>query len=106
MIWLETPTNPTMKIVDIEAVSKLAHSMGDILVVADNTFMSPYFQRPLMWGAGRDTFFQGHYSVRNCHGYTKFSVVWQKLTLSKPVSLGLSRKEMTEILDQMRELES
>jgi len=51
MIWLETPTNPTMKIVDIEAVSKLAHSHGDILVVADNTFMSPYFQRPLMWGA-------------------------------------------------------
>ena len=51
MIWIETPTNPTMKIVDIEAVCTLAHKHKDIIVVVDNTFMSPYFQRPLMWGA-------------------------------------------------------
>lgn len=51
MIWIETPTNPTMKVIDIEGVCKIAHKHEDIIVVTDNTFMSPYFQRPLMWGS-------------------------------------------------------
>jgi len=51
LIWAETPTNPTMKIVDIEAVATRAHQYEGIKVLVDNTFMSPYFQRPLMWGA-------------------------------------------------------
>lgn len=51
MLWIETPTNPTLKIVDIESASKIAKKFPDIVVVVDNTFMSPYFQRPLMWGA-------------------------------------------------------
>lgn len=51
MIWAETPTNPTMKIVDIEAVTARAHKYEGVKVLVDNTFMSPYFQRPLMWGA-------------------------------------------------------
>jgi cystathionine beta-lyase/cystathionine gamma-synthase len=50
MIWLESPTNPLLKLVDIEAVSKLAHARQALLVV-DNTFMSPYFQLPLSLGA-------------------------------------------------------
>ncbi|XP_033637043.1 cystathionine gamma-lyase-like [Asterias rubens] len=50
MIWIETPTNPTLKLVDIEAVCKVAH-LHDIFVVTDNTFASPYFQRPLDFGA-------------------------------------------------------
>jgi len=50
LLWVETPTNPLLKLVDIEAVSKLAHANG-ALVVVDNTFMSPYFQRPLSLGA-------------------------------------------------------
>jgi len=50
MIWIETPTNPTLKIVDIEAVCEFAKSK-DLIVVVDNTFMSPYFQRPLTLGA-------------------------------------------------------
>jgi cystathionine beta-lyase/cystathionine gamma-synthase len=50
MVWVESPTNPLLKLVDIEAVSKLAHSRQALLVV-DNTFMSPYFQRPLSLGA-------------------------------------------------------
>lgn len=49
-VWLETPTNPLLKLVDIEAVAKLAHERG-LLVFVDNTFMSPYFQRPLSLGA-------------------------------------------------------
>ena len=44
MVWIETPTNPTMKLVDIEAVCKLIHSKTEAYVVVDNTFMSSYFQ--------------------------------------------------------------
>jgi cystathionine gamma-lyase len=50
MVWLETPTNPTLKLTDIEAVVKKA-KQKNILVVVDNTFMSPYFQRPIELGA-------------------------------------------------------
>lgn len=51
MIWIETPTNPCMKVLDIEAVSKLAHSHKNIIVAVDNTFITSYFQRPLELGA-------------------------------------------------------
>lgn len=51
MIWIETPTNPCMKVLDIEAICKLAHSYENIFVVVDNTFATPYFQRPLELGA-------------------------------------------------------
>lgn len=50
MVWLETPTNPTLKLVDIRKVSAEAHK-HNIIVAVDNTFMSPYFQRPLSLGA-------------------------------------------------------
>ncbi|XP_041647835.1 cystathionine gamma-lyase-like [Cheilinus undulatus] len=52
LVWIETPTNPTMKVVDIRACSELVHEHNkDIVVVVDNTFMSAYFQRPLALGA-------------------------------------------------------
>lgn len=50
LLWIETPTNPLMKICDIRALAEVAHRQGAILVV-DNTFMSPFFQRPLSLGA-------------------------------------------------------
>lgn len=50
LVWLETPTNPTLKLVDIAAISKMAKAKG-VLVAVDNTFLSPYFQRPLSLGA-------------------------------------------------------
>jgi len=50
MIWVETPTNPMMKVMDIAAISKIAKSAGALLVV-DNTFASPIFQQPLKLGA-------------------------------------------------------
>lgn len=49
-IYLETPTNPTMEITDLKALSDLAHK-HNLLVIVDNTFLSPYFQRPLTLGA-------------------------------------------------------
>jgi cystathionine gamma-synthase len=50
VVWLETPSNPLMKITDIAAVAELAHAVG-ALVVVDNTFASPYLQQPLSLGA-------------------------------------------------------
>lgn len=51
MIWAETPTNPLMKVVDIPAIVKEAKNHGDIIVVVDNTFLTPYLQKPLDFGA-------------------------------------------------------
>jgi cystathionine gamma-synthase len=50
VVWVESPTNPLLKIVDIAAVADLAHGVGAWCVV-DNTFASPYLQRPLAMGA-------------------------------------------------------
>jgi len=50
LIWIETPTNPLLRVVDINALSALAKE-NDILTVVDNTFASPYLQRPLELGA-------------------------------------------------------
>jgi cystathionine gamma-synthase len=50
VVWVETPTNPLLGIVDIAAVTALAHSAG-ALVCVDNTFATPYLQRPLEMGA-------------------------------------------------------
>jgi cystathionine gamma-lyase len=49
MVWIETPTNPLMNLVDLAAVARLAKAHG-ALTVCDNTFLSPYFQRPLEFG--------------------------------------------------------
>jgi cystathionine gamma-lyase len=50
LIWIETPTNPTLKVCDIEKICTFAKSKG-ILTVVDNTFPSPYLQSPLLLGA-------------------------------------------------------
>jgi cystathionine beta-lyase/cystathionine gamma-synthase len=50
LIWLESPTNPLLRVVDIDAVSEVAHSRGAVVCV-DNTFATPYLQQPLRLGA-------------------------------------------------------
>ena len=50
MVWLESPTNPLLRVVDIDAVSEIAHSRG-AMVCVDNTFATPYLQQPLHLGA-------------------------------------------------------
>ncbi len=50
IVWVETPTNPLLKVIDIEAVARIAHDAGARCVV-DNTFATPYLQRPLELGA-------------------------------------------------------
>lgn len=51
VVYLETPANPNLKIVDIEKVSEIAHRNNNTLVVVDNTFATPYCQKPLTLGA-------------------------------------------------------
>lgn len=60
MVWIETPSNPTLKLIDIAAVSQICKK-SQITFCVDNTFMSPYFQRPLALGADIV-----------CHSTTKF----------------------------------
>lgn len=67
LVWLESPTNPLLKISDIAAICKIAHDKG-VKVVVDNTFMSPYFQQPLSLGAdivvhSTTKFINGHSDV-------------------------------------------
>ena len=50
LVWIETPTNPLLQILDIAAIAEVAHAAGATFVV-DNTFASPYLQRPLALGA-------------------------------------------------------
>ena len=67
LVWVETPTNPLLKLIDIEAVAARAHARS-LLCVVDNTFMSPYFQQPLSLGAdivvhSMTKFINGHSDV-------------------------------------------
>lgn len=50
LVWIETPTNPVLKIFDIRAIAEISHKHKAIVVV-DNTFATPYFQKPLLLGA-------------------------------------------------------
>jgi cystathionine beta-lyase/cystathionine gamma-synthase len=50
VVWLESPTNPLLNVIDIKAAAEAAHAVGAVVVV-DNTFASPYLQRPLELGA-------------------------------------------------------
>jgi len=51
MVWIETPTNPTLRLVDIQGLAKLVKQHPGVILVVDNTFLSPYFQNPLALGA-------------------------------------------------------
>jgi cystathionine gamma-lyase len=69
LIWIESPTNPLMKLVDIRKVSQIAHKFN-ILVIVDNTFLTPYLQNPLDLGAdivvhSGTKYFGGHSDVLN-----------------------------------------
>jgi len=83
LVWLETPTNPTLKVVDIEKTAKLAHAHNCLLVV-DNTFLSPYFQSPLLLGAdivvhSITKYINGHSDVVGGVAITNNDDVYKKL---------------------------
>ena len=76
MIWIETPTNPLLQILDIAAIAEVAKKAGAVLAV-DNTFASPYLQQPLALGAdlvvhSTTKYLGGHSDVvGGCHGGCK-----------------------------------
>ena len=83
LIYVESPTNPTMVLTDIEAISNLAHE-HHILMAVDNTFSSPYIQKPLDWGAdivlhSLTKFINGHADVVGGALIAKDSAVYTRL---------------------------
>lgn len=93
MVYLETPANPNLKIADIAAVAEIAHTYNaEIQVVCDNTFATPYLQRPLELGA--DVVVHSATKYLNGHGDVIAGVAVGKASLMKDVRLfGL--KDMT-----------
>jgi len=87
MVWLETPTNPLLKLTDLRAASQLARKHNLILVV-DNTFASPYFQRPLELGAdlvihSSTKFLGGHSDVVSGAAVTSDEKIFERLSFSQ-----------------------
>ena len=83
LIWLESPTNPTLKISDIAAIASLAKETNTLSVV-DNTFMSPYFQNPVVLGAdiayhSLTKFINGHSDVVGGAIMTNYKTIYNKL---------------------------
>ena len=83
LVWLETPTNPLLKVSDIQAVADKAHEKGALLVV-DNTFATPVFQRPLELGAdivvhSMTKYLNGHSDVVGGVVITNDSVIAEKI---------------------------
>lgn len=83
LIWLESPTNPLMKLADIKAISDIAKK-HNLLVVVDNTFLTPYLQNPLDLGAdivvhSGTKYFGGHSDVLNGAIMVNDNTLFQKL---------------------------
>ena len=90
LLYLETPSNPTMELTDIEEASKIAHKHG-ILVVVDNTFSSPYLQNPLDLGADAvlhsvTKFINGHADVVGGIIIPKTKKLYERI---RPVMVGM-----------------
>jgi len=91
MIWIETPSNPLLNIVDIAAVAQIARSASSdrpvekaILTVADNTFLSPYFQRPLELGADIVV----HSTTKYLNGHSDVvggAIIWKEASVGDQV---------------------
>lgn len=92
VVYLETPANPTLDISDIEAISKIAHEKEDCMVVVDNTFSTPYIQRPLDLGA--DVVVHSATKYLNGHGDVVAGLVCGKADFIEDVKM-VGLKDMT-----------
>ncbi|KAI9003239.1 Cys/Met metabolism PLP-dependent enzyme-domain-containing protein [Gaertneriomyces semiglobifer] len=85
MVWLETPTNPTLRLCDIRAIADIVHAHSpETILVVDNTFMSPYFQNPLLLGAdivvhSVTKYINGHSDVVMGAAVTNSDTLYQRL---------------------------
>lgn len=92
VVYLETPANPNLKIVDIEEVAKIAHTNPNTLVVIDNTFATPYGQKPLKLGA--DVVVHSATKYINGHGDVVAGLVVTNNELATQIRL-VGLKDMT-----------
>jgi len=84
IVWIETPSNPLLRIVDIAAVSRLAHQVG-ALVVVDNTFLSPALQQPIALGADIVV----HSTTKYLNGHSDVvggAVIWKDATVGEQLA--------------------
>ncbi len=93
MLWLETPTNPLLKITDLRAAAELAQK-HKLMLVVDNTFASPYFQRPLEFGAdlvvhSATKFLGGHSDVVGGGAVTSNDAIFERLSFSQNAMGGI-----------------
>ena len=92
VVYLETPANPNLKIVDLEALAKLAHTNPNTLVIVDNTFATPYMQKPVKLGV--DIVVHSATKYLNGHGDVIAGLVVTKQELADQIRfVGL--KDMT-----------
>ena len=85
LVWIETPTNPVLKIFDIQAISEISHKKGAIVVV-DNTFATPFFQKPLLLGAdivihSTTKYINGHSDIIGGAVVLNDAVMYEKILL-------------------------
>lgn len=92
VVYLETPANPNMKVVDIKAVAEIAHTNPNTLVIVDNTFATPFCQRPLELGC--DVVVHSVTKYLNGHGDVIAGVVISKKEIIDQVRL-VGVKDMT-----------
>lgn len=83
IIWIETPTNPLLRLADIEAIANIAKA-HNVLLVVDNTFASPYFQKPLNFGAdivvhSTTKYINGHSDVIGGAVVLNHNYLWEKI---------------------------
>ena len=108
-VYLETPTNPMMNVTDIEALAKKVHERGLILIV-DNTFLSPYYQNPLDLGAdivlhSGTKFLGGHHDTIGGFAIVKDDEIDERLRfIYKTTGAGLSPFDSWLILRGIRTL--
>ncbi len=94
MVWMESPMNPSMTILDIKSIADVVHSKSSAFLVVDNTFLTPYFQRPLELGAdvaaySISKFIGGHSDVIAGSISTNDEKLYEKLK-SYQIALGLT----------------
>jgi cystathionine beta-lyase/cystathionine gamma-synthase len=117
MVWIETPTNPLLKIFDIEAISEISHKKNAIVVV-DNTFLSPYFQKPLKLGAdivvhsttkyinGHSDLIGGAVILNNTEFYQKILLVQKSIgAVPSPFDSWLTLRGVKTLAIRMRQHE-
>lgn len=110
LVWVETPTNPILTVVDIKLIAEIVHTKSKALLVVDNTFLTPYFQRPLELGAdvvmySLTKFMNGHADVIMGSVVTNNDKFYETLRFFK-VSTGMvpSPRDCFEVIRSLKTL--